>query len=59
MAEPPYGIIWNHLKKGESIPFLGAGASISSRPANAEWDERRSTFLPKDISPITSLDMYI
>jgi len=46
MAKPPYGIIWNHLKRGEVIPFLGAGASRSGRPLNAKWDEEHATFLP-------------
>ena len=30
MPPPPYGIIWNHLKKGEVVPFLGAGASAGT-----------------------------
>jgi hypothetical protein len=46
MPEPPYGIICNHLKKGEVIPFLGAGASLSGRPSDFNWDERHATFLP-------------
>lgn len=29
-AQPPYGIIWGHLKEGEIVPFLGAGASRST-----------------------------
>lgn len=32
-SEPPYGIIWGHLSRGEIIPFLGAGASLSRVPA--------------------------
>jgi hypothetical protein len=44
--EPPYGIIWNHLKRGEVVPFLGAGASVSCRPPNTEWDEDCETFPP-------------
>lgn len=46
MAEPPYGIICNHLKKGEIIPFLGAGASLCDRPAATKWDEKNTRFLP-------------
>ena len=46
MVEPPYGAIWNHLKKGEVIPFLGAGASLSGRPPEAKWDEASASFLP-------------
>ena len=32
MAEPPYGIIWNEIKEGNVVPFLGAGASFVGRP---------------------------
>lgn len=39
MTEPPYGIICNLLKKGEVIPFLGAGVSLSSRRLDAKWEE--------------------
>lgn len=46
MAKPPYGIIWRALKRGEVIPFLGAGASRSGRPVNAKWDEGHARFLP-------------
>lgn len=50
MVEPPYGIICNHLRKGDVIPFLGAGASLSGRPPDAKWDDKR--FLPsgKDLA---------
>lgn len=33
--EPPYGIIWRHLKQGEVVPFLGAGASLGAATAPA------------------------
>lgn len=46
MAEPPYGVIWNRLKAGKVIPFLGAGASFVGRPQDAEWDPYRPAFLP-------------
>jgi hypothetical protein len=46
MAEPPYGIIWDLLKRGEVIPFLGAGASRSGRPLKAKWDGGQAGFLP-------------
>lgn len=46
MPEPPYGIIANHLKRGEIIPFLGAGASLSGRPLEAPADTRNARFLP-------------
>jgi PAS domain-containing protein len=46
MIEPPYGVIWNRLKAGKVVPFLGAGASLVGRPQGAAWDEERSAFLP-------------
>jgi len=42
----PYDIICDHLKKGEVVPFLGAGASLSGRPINAVWDDKIANFLP-------------
>jgi hypothetical protein len=45
--EPPYGAIWKALRQGEVVPFLGAGASLSSRPADAaEWNPKSGTFPP-------------
>lgn len=46
MAEPPYGVIWNRLKVGKVVPFLGAGASFVGRPPGAQWDARNPVFLP-------------
>lgn len=46
MADPPYGIIWNKLKSGNVVPFLGAGASFVGRPAGAQWDSAHPAFLP-------------
>jgi hypothetical protein len=46
MAEPPYGVIWNQLKAGKVIPFLGAGASMVGRPQGAQWDPNNPQFLP-------------
>jgi hypothetical protein len=46
MAEPPYGIICNHLRRGEVIPFLGAGASLSGRPGDTGRDAKATGFLP-------------
>ena len=46
MAEPPYGEIADSLKKGEVIPFLGAGVNFGKRPAGAHWDPQAATFLP-------------
>jgi hypothetical protein len=46
MAKPiPYKIIWNLIKQGEVIPFLGAGASLSGRPSDVEWTDE-AQFLP-------------
>ena len=42
---PPYPTIARLLKRGEIIVFLGAGASLSGRPPDAQWDER-APFLP-------------
>lgn len=47
MAEPPYGVISNLLKKGRVVPFLGAGVNFGMRqPPDATWDKKSSTFLP-------------
>ena len=46
MAEPPYGIIWNRLKTGGVVPFLGAGASFVGRLPDANWDPSAPRFLP-------------
>jgi SIR2-like domain len=45
-VEPPYGGIWNRIKAGKVVPFLGAGASMAGRPGNATWDPDRPQFLP-------------
>lgn len=47
---PPYGEIADLLKKGEVVPFLGAGVNFGARPApNARWDARESNFLPSGV----------
>jgi hypothetical protein len=46
MPEPPYGEIVDLLKKGQVIPFLGAGVNFGARPSGASWDEKTSAFLP-------------
>ena len=46
MAEPPYGVIWNKLKAGQVVPFLGAGASLVGRAQNIQWDPDNPGFLP-------------
>src|SRR5581483_12329275 len=43
--EPPYGGIWDLLKQGQIIPFLGSGASLSGR-TQAKWDEDLLECLP-------------
>lgn len=46
MPEPPYGIIWNRLKDGNVVPFLGAGASLGGRAGNQAWSPKNPQFLP-------------
>jgi hypothetical protein len=47
---PPYGEIADLLKKGEVVPFLGAGVNFGTRPEpNAKWNEKESTFLPSGV----------
>ena len=46
MAEPPYGVIWNRLKRGKVVPFLGAGASMAGRAAGATWNPHKRECLP-------------
>ena len=43
--EPPYGGIWDLLKQGRIIPFLGSGASLSGR-TEAKWDADLLNCLP-------------
>lgn len=46
MPNPPYPEIADLIKRGEVIPFLGAGVNYGARqPPDAEW-EAQSTFLP-------------
>ncbi|MBD0371837.1 MAG: SIR2 family protein [Pyrinomonadaceae bacterium] len=47
---PPYGEIADLLKKGEVVPFLGAGVNFGARPApSAKWDAKESNFLPSGV----------
>ncbi|HEY0320938.1 MAG TPA: SIR2 family protein [Pyrinomonadaceae bacterium] len=47
---PPYGEIADLLKKGEVVPFLGAGVNFGARPApDSKWNEKDSTFLPSGV----------
>lgn len=41
MPKPPYNVIWEQLKGGKLIPFLGAGASLCSRPVTETGEQRR------------------
>ena len=36
---PPYDAIAQTLRKGNVVPFLGAGASAAARPPGQQWDE--------------------
>jgi hypothetical protein len=45
----PYGLIWNRLKAGKVVPFLGAGASFVGRPPDAMWDATTPIFLPSGL----------
>lgn len=49
VVEPPYGIIWNRLKAGRAVPFLGAGASFVGRAPGVEWRAAAPAFLPSGV----------
>ncbi|PWU01931.1 MAG: hypothetical protein C5B51_21835 [Terriglobia bacterium] len=49
MQEPPYGAIWDLLKDGSVVPFLGAGASLMGRPAAQTWDGDHPAVLPSGV----------
>lgn len=44
--EPPYGVIAQELKSGKLVPFLGAGASLSTRNRSLDRWDTNSDFLP-------------
>src|SRR5215831_15032515 len=44
--EPPYGDIWDGLRTGRVIPFLGAGASLVGRVAGQTWSAADAKFPP-------------
>lgn len=48
-TEPPYGVIWNRLKAGKVVPFLGAGASFVGRPPDTKWNVDKPAFLPSGL----------
>ncbi|HSM71565.1 MAG TPA: SIR2 family protein [Anaerolineales bacterium] len=58
MIEPPYGVIWNRIKSGKVIPFLGAGASFVGRPVDVPWDPHDPQFLPsgRELSQFLALE---
>jgi hypothetical protein len=45
MLDPPYRAISRLLQSGRVVPFLGAGASLVSRPSGVTWKEG-DPFLP-------------
>ncbi|MBV9168674.1 MAG: SIR2 family protein [Chloroflexi bacterium] len=47
MIEPPYGVIWNRLRQGKVVPFLGAGASLAEVDASSLWDAASPDRLPR------------
>jgi hypothetical protein len=48
MAEPPYGEIWDLLKAGRVIPFLGAGASLGGS-REGKWNPDLPAFMPSGV----------
>lgn len=44
--DPPYTLIRDRFRKGRVIPFLGAGASLVSRPVGSPWSSPASPFPP-------------
>jgi len=46
VIEPPFGDIWDGLREGRVIPFLGAGASLVGRDTSQAWDPNASSFPP-------------
>ncbi len=48
-VQPPYAEIAKALRAGRVIPVLGAGASLSGRPAGARWDPEAPGFLPSGL----------
>lgn len=43
---PPYPLICDGLRKGQVIPFLGSGASLSTLKPGAKWDASLAECLP-------------
>jgi hypothetical protein len=48
-VQPPYAEIAKALSTGRVIPVIGAGGSLSGRPAGAEWNAAAPQFLPSGL----------
>src|SRR5262245_29584889 len=46
---PPYGAIWGLLKRGEIVPILGPGASLSGRSSEMSWSAEQPVCLPNGV----------
>lgn len=58
-ASPPYRMIWDDLRKGRIVPFLGAGASLAIRPAGVAWQAGKSEFPPSGKELAAFLAEYV
>lgn len=47
MLEPPYQLIGERLRRGRAIPVLGAGASLTGRPADFRFHSPDDPYLPR------------
>jgi hypothetical protein len=56
---PPYPMIWGDLLKGRIVPFLGAGASLATRPEGTVWHPTKSEFPPSSAELAAFLATYI
>ena len=43
---PPYPLIYDGLRKGRIIPFLGSGASLVKRESDEAWNKGLAGYLP-------------
>ena len=55
-SEPPYELIYDGLRKGKVIPFLGAGVSLGERQPGQSWVSPDSGFLPSATELANYLD---
>jgi hypothetical protein len=58
-ASPPYRMIWDDLRKGRIVPFLGAGASLAIRPKDIVWRPAESDFPPSSAELAGFLAEYV